>query len=283
MFVRNLLTPLPARPATDGDRVRVLRSLGPRGLGSLDPFLMLDELRAPSAASIGGFPPHPHRGFETVTYMRAGGFRHEDHMGNRGEIGAGGVQWMTAGRGVIHSEMPLAGAGPLHGFQLWLNLPAREKMRDPEWQDIPAERLPRVALPSGGSVRVIAGTVELSGRPVSGPAPARSTDPHYLDVELPPHAGLIMPVPASMAGFVYGYRGALQRDGQGNVVPAHALAPLGAGDRVELQAGADGAGFLLLFGAPLREPVQHHGPFVMNTAAEIDAAVRDYRQGRLTG
>ncbi len=278
---RSLQAPLPAREATDGDGVRILRSLGPRGMGSLDPFLMLDELRAEGREAAGGFPPHPHRGFETVTYMLEGGFRHEDHMGNQGEVGAGGVQWMTAGRGVIHSEMPLPEQARLHGFQLWLNLPAGEKMRAPGWWDIPARQVPRVGLPGGGEVRVIAGTPEIAGRRIAAGAPARSTDPHYLDVRLPPGGELALSLPASHSGFVYVHDGALLREG--GVVPAHALSQLGPGDTVRLQAGGQGVGVLLLYARPLREPLQHYGPFVMNTAAEIEQAVRDYRAGTLTG
>ncbi len=282
---RQLDPPIPARETQDGDGVRIKRSLGPAGMGSLDPFLMLDELKADAADAAdvaGGFPPHPHRGFETVTYMLEGGFRHEDHMGNRGEITAGGVQWMTAGRGVIHSEMPLQDGGPLHGFQLWLNLPAAEKMRPAAWQDIPASAIPRVSLQNGGEMRLIAGTVDVDGRPVQGAVTDRSTQPTYLDVRLPAAGGHTFTVPEGHAGFLYVYRGELAGPSDGPLVSAQQLARFGAGDRLSLRAGPQGAGFLLLHGRPLGEPVVQYGPFVMNSRAEIEQALRDYRDGHLT-
>ena len=278
---RKVATLLDAQPASDGAGVRLHRIVGPDGMRGLDPFLLLDEFRSDEAADyIGGFPPHPHRGFETVTYMLEGEMRHEDHLGNRGRLTSGGAQWMTAGRGVIHSEMPEQNEGRLHGFQLWINLPAAEKLKDPDYRDIEPAAIPEVALPGGGTVRVIAGTFTHAGGTASGAVTGVSTDPLYLDLQLP--AGALVPVPATSGHTVLAYVYAGTIGIAGEAIGERQLARLDDGDGVTLHAGADGGRLLLLAARPLDEPIAHHGPFVMNTRAEIDQAITDYREGRLT-
>jgi hypothetical protein len=264
------------------------RSLGTqRGL-HVDPFLMLDEFYSDDPNDyIAGFPAHPHRGFETVTYMLDGHMRHEDHLGNRGDLGPGDVQWMTAARGIIHSEMPQQSEGRMRGFQLWVNLPSREKMKPARYRDIPTAEIPRVKLPQGGEVKVIAGTLELDGDATSGPVNSRgaklSTDPLYLDVRLPAAAEFSASVAPGYNAFLYTYEGSahIGPAGATEPLPHRAAGVLSDGDGVRVQAGAEGVRFLLLAAKPLREPVVQYGPFVMNTREEIEQALADYRNGRL--
>jgi len=262
---------------SDGAGVRLKRTLGQTPFSRLDPFLMLDEFRSDDAADyIAGFPAHPHRGFETVTYMLAGRMRHEDHLGNRGVIEGGGVQWMTAARGIIHAEMPEQESGLMHGFQLWLNLPAEEKMKDPAWRDIPAHDVP-VTSSGDVSVTVIAGEFGAVRGAVSGV----STDPLYLDVRLAPDAEFELPLADVRNACAYSYLGELRNSAGGHPkVEAGVLGVFGKGDGVRLQAGGEGASFLLLAARPLNEPVVQYGPFVMNTQEEIEQALTDYRSGR---
>jgi redox-sensitive bicupin YhaK (pirin superfamily) len=274
-------------PTSDGAGVKLRRSIGSqRGL-YVDPFLMLDEFYSDDPQDyLAGFPSHPHRGFETVTYMLDGRMRHEDHLGNRGDLGPGDVQWMTAAGGIIHSEMPQQSQGRMRGFQLWLNLPAAEKMRPAHYRDIPAREVPQRTLPAGGRVKVIAGTIELDGQAVSGPVNAGdarlSTDPLYLDVELPTAAGIELPLPQGHNAFVYLYEGQASVGPAGHAVllPQGAAAVLGDGSSVHIQAGAAGARLLLLAARALHEPVVQYGPFVMNTREQIEQAVEDFRRGR---
>lgn len=272
-------------PTSDGAGVSLRRSLGSqRGL-YVDPFLMLDEFFSDDPDDyLAGFPSHPHRGFETVTYMLDGHMRHQDHLGNTGDLGPGSVQWMTAARGIIHSEMPQQTAGRMRGFQLWLNLPASEKMKPASYRDVPASDIPVVPLAGGGEVKVIAGRFQGTAGPINGAGPALTTDPLYLDVHLPPHAELSVPIESSYSAFVYAYDGdaLIGPPAQSRALPRRAAAVLSAGDRVRLTAGAEGARLLLLAARPLREPVVQYGPFVMNTREEIEQAVEDYRHGRLT-
>ena len=225
MNIRTLVQIIPSIPTSDGAGVKLRRSLGSqRGL-QVDPFLMLDEFYSDDPDDyVAGFPAHPHRGFETVTYMLDGHMRHEDHLGNRGDLGPGDVQWMTAARGIIHSEMPQQSEGRMRGFQLWLNLPSREKMKPARYRDIPAVEIPRVKLPQGGEVKVIAGTLELNGDVTNGPVNSRaaklSTDPLYLDVRLPAGAEFSASVAAGYRSFLYTYEGGAQ------VGPADATEPL---------------------------------------------------------
>jgi redox-sensitive bicupin YhaK (pirin superfamily) len=280
---RTLARIIPGQETSDGAGVRLRRSIG-NGM-RLDPFLMLDEFGTENPDDyIAGFPPHPHRGFETVTYMIDGHMRHEDHLGNVGELKSGGVQWMTAGRGVIHSEMPQQESGRMRGFQLWLNLPARDKMQAAAYRDIPAEDIPAVALGNGARVKLIAGRQVLDGNEISGPINpqpgAMTTDPVFVDLDLPAGARQQLAVPVGHNAFVYAYEGAVSVQGQ--ALPGRASGVLGDGDSVELEAGPDGARVILVAGKPLNEPVVQYGPFVMNTREEIEQALADFRDGKLT-
>jgi hypothetical protein len=271
--------------ASDGAGVKLRRSLGQSPFARLDPFLMLDEFSSFDANDyIAGFPAHPHRGFETVTYLLDGHMLHEDHLGNRGDLKSGAVQWMSAGRGIIHSEMPQQERGRMRGFQLWINLPAREKMKPASYRDIGPEEIPAVPLPGGGRAKVIAGTLESAGRSVPGPIQGLATDPLYIDVELLAGAAFAQTVAGSHNAFIYVFEGSLRvgAPDAARTLITHAAGVLGQGDRVEVSAGADGARFLLLAGRPLGEPVVQHGPFVMNTREEIEQAIRDYQSGELT-
>lgn len=262
---------------SDGAGVRLKRTLGQTPFARLDPFLMLDEFRSDAAADyIAGFPAHPHRGFETVTYMLEGRMRHEDHLGNCGVIEGGGVQWMTAARGIIHAEMPEQESGLMHGFQLWLNLPAKEKMKDPAWRDIPPADVPRVEIP-GVSVRVIAG--EFEG--VTGAVSGASTEPLYLDVRLEADGEFDMPLTDARNVCVYCHEGTVRNPATGGhpSLVQGTLGILGGGEGIRFVAGAGGAAFLLLAARPLNEPIVQYGPFVMNTREEIEQAMRDYQSG----
>jgi len=271
-------------PTSDGAGVKLRRSLGSqRGL-YVDPFLMLDEFFSDNPGDyIAGFPAHPHRGFETVTYMLDGHLRHEDHLGNRGDLGPGSVQWMTAARGIIHSEMPQQTEGRMRGFQLWINLPSKEKMKQAAYRDIAAAEIPIVPLPGAGQVKVIAGTYGDTAGPVNGGGSTVSTDPIYLDVQLPAGAEFTTPLTPGHNAFVYPYEGSAEIGpaGKGRELPHRAAGVLSDGGEVTLRAGAEGVRFLLLAAKPLREPVVQYGPFVMNTREEIEQALADYRDGRL--
>lgn len=280
---RTLERIIEAVDTSDGAGVKLRRSLG-RGHGSrVDPFLMLDEFSSENPDDyVAGFPPHPHRGFETVTYMLEGHMRHEDHLGNRGELRSGGVQWMTAGRGIIHSEMPQQEHGRMRGFQLWINLPAAEKMKTPAYRDIPAADIPVVALTGGTRVKVIAGTLEHDGGRTDGPIQGLTTAPLYFDVELPAGAVFRHPIASAANAFIFPYEGsvAVGPEGSRTEVPHRSAGVLSAGDETEIVAGDEGARFILLAALPLREPIVQHGPFVMNTQDEIRQAIADYQAGR---
>ena len=280
MQIMSLERVLNALPASDGGGVKLYRVVGPDGMRGLDPFLMLDEFGSESADDyIAGFPPHPHRGFETVTYMLEGRMLHEDHLGHRGLLSAGGVQWMTAGRGVIHSEMPQQDSGRMHGFQLWVNLPAAEKMRDPAYRHVPAEAIPVATLATGARVKVIAGVFADGCDSVIGAVQGLATAPLFLDARVPPEGELEIAVPAGHRALVYPIAGRL--DVAGQCIGPRQMAVMGRGERLALRAGDEGAQALILAGRPLGEPIVHHGPFVMNTRAEIAQAIRDYESGRL--
>jgi redox-sensitive bicupin YhaK (pirin superfamily) len=262
---------------SEGAGVRIARLLGTQQLQAFDPFLMLDHFDSADAADyLAGFPDHPHRGFETVTYMLEGRMRHGDNRGHSGVIGTGGVQWMRAGRGIVHSEMPEQEEGRMRGFQLWVNLPARLKMSEPGYQEFPAERLGREAREDGVAVVVVAGA---TSRGTAGPVAAPHVDARYLDVVLPPGARLEEPLPSGHAAMLAVYEGSIAV-GSGGEVGALSLVALGPGDRVVARAGAGGARFLLLAGRPIGEPVAWGGPFVMNTREEVMQAFDDYRAGR---
>jgi hypothetical protein len=266
------------QPTSDGAGVKLVRVLTQDLQRRLDPFLMLDAFGTDRPGDyIAGFPDHPHRGFETITYMLAGRMRHRDSAGNEGLLGPGGVQWMTAGRGVIHSEMPEQAEGRMEGFQLWLNLPARDKMRAPWYRDIPAAEIPQAEAP-GVRVHVIAG----QALGVRGAMQREVTEPLYLDIELQAGTHFEQAVPAGHNAFVYVYRGALQI--AGTAVPRQRMAILAnrpAADGVALKAGPEGARAILVAGAPLNEPIAQYGPFVMNTNEQIFQAVADFQRGAL--
>lgn len=281
---RTLVRVIESQATSDGAGVKLRRSLGSSAFARLDPFLMLDEFFSDDPDDyIAGFPSHPHRGFETVTYMLDGRMQHKDHLGNTGDLGPGSVQWMTAGRGVIHSEMPQQAEGRLRGFQLWLNLPAAEKMRPAAYQDIPAEQIPEVHF-RGGSARVIAGRLGLgevsSAGAVNQKPGAMSTDPLVVDVRLEADARVEIPITTGHNALLYTYEGELLVDSE--TIPYRSAGVLGDGDHIRLSAGSAGGKGLLLAGRPIGEPIAQYGPFVMNTREEIEQAMADYRAGRLT-
>jgi quercetin 2,3-dioxygenase len=262
------------RAASDGAGVKLSRVIGQPALPDLDPFLMLDEFRSDDAADyMAGFPNHPHRGFETVTYMLAGRMRHGDHKGNVGLLRPGSVQWMTAGRGIVHSEMPEQENGLMWGFQLWVNLPAKDKMIEPRYQEFAPEEIPETAK-DGVRVRVIAGRFG----DVEGAVRAVATEPLYLDLALSAGDAVDVPVTAGHAAFAYVFEGAVEIDGR--AIQRGELAVLGDGATVSLKAGAEAGRLILLAGRPLREPVAKYGPFVMNTPQEIHDAIADFQAGR---
>ena len=265
------------QPTSDGAGVKLTRVLTQPLQRRLDPFLMLDAFGTDNPQDyIGGFPDHPHRGFETVTYMIAGRMRHRDSAGHEGLLQNGGVQWMTAGRGVIHSELPEQEDGRMEGFQLWLNLAARDKLRDPWYRDIQSAEVPEFATADGVKVRVIAGR----SHGIDGAVQRATTEPLYLDIELPAGTRFAQALPSSHNAFAYVYRGDIAIGG--THVPTQRMAILDndpASDGVELTSGS-AARVLLIAGKPLGEPIAQHGPFVMNTNEEIFQAVRDYQSGK---
>ncbi|HHH45299.1 MAG TPA: pirin family protein, partial [Gammaproteobacteria bacterium] len=249
-------------------------------LSMLDPFLLLDAFRSDQPQDyIAGFPPHPHRGFETVTYLLAGRMRHRDNAGHEGVIQAGGIQWMTAGRGIVHSEMPEQDNGLLEGFQLWINLPAAHKMDVPRYQEYPADEIPLESRAGDVQIRVIAGT---TSQGTTGPVVQPLTEPLYLDVRVPAGQSFTESLPAAHNAFIHVIEGPLDATGdQGQVLRLvrDELGVLGRGESINLKARENEARFLLVAGKPLNEPVARGGPFVMSTRAEIQQAYRDYEQG----
>lgn len=261
----------------DGAGVKINRVLTGPLQRRLDPFLMLDAFGSDKPGDyIAGFPEHPHRGFETITYMLAGRMRHRDSAGNEGMITDGGVQWMTAGRGVIHSEMPEQNEGLMEGFQLWLNLPAKDKLIEPWYRDIPLEEVPRFTLDDGVTVQVIAG----STHGVDGAVQRVHTEPLYLDLEIPAGVSFEQPIPVGHNAFVYVFRGEAVIEGKGVGSGRMAILDNAPGaDGVRIKAIAP-TRVLVLAGRPLGEPIAQYGPFVMNTQAELQQAVEDFRAGR---
>jgi redox-sensitive bicupin YhaK (pirin superfamily) len=271
MKTRELQRVIPSVPASDGAGVKLRRSLGSSQLARLDPFLMLDEFFSDNPDDyLAGFPAHPHRGFETVTYMLDGHMQHKDNHGNTGDLGPGDVQWMSAARGIVHSEMPQQSEGRMRGFQLWLNLPAREKMKPAAYRDIGASEIPVV-----DGVKVIAGKLG----EITGPIHGGATEPYYFDVRLAPGALFEAPLPPGHAAFLYAYEGQALIGEARKPVPQRAAGLLGEGEAVRMEGGQDGARVLLLAGKPLGEPVVQYGPFVMNTREEIEQAITDYQSG----
>ena len=263
-------------PTSDGAGVRLTRVLTQNLQRRLDPFLMLDAFRNENPDDyIGGFPDHPHRGFETVTYMIAGRMRHHDSVGHEGLLEPGGAQWMTAGSGLVHSELPEQEAGLMEGFQLWLNLPAATKMVSPSYHDIPAAAIPEYAREDGLLVRVIAG----SSHGVAGAVQRPDTEPLYLDVHLPAGSRFVQPLPVSNNAFIYTYRGSVSID-QTTVADRHmAILANNGAPAVCIEAGEDSR-VLIVAGEPLNEPIAQYGPFVMNTSEQIHQAMQDYQAGK---
>lgn len=281
--MRKLHRVVTAQPTSDGAGVRILRLGGSALQPLLDPFLMIDELNSEHAADyLAGFPEHPHRGFETITYMKQGRMRHRDHMGNEGVIEGGDLQWLTAGSGVLHAEMPEQQSGLLHGFQIWLNLAAAEKMQPPAYREIKSAQIECALLAGGGSVRAMCGRARFSEGTAAqlvsvGHDSALTTQPLLLDLQLSPHQQLSVAPADSNSDtlLIYQYHGASTELARGQ------LGIYTGSGALTLQAGPQGGAALLLSGRPLREPIAQYGPFVMNTAQQIEQALADYRRGRL--
>ncbi|QPB85830.1 pirin family protein [Pseudoalteromonas rubra] len=266
-----------AQATQDGAGVNISRIAGFDGK-SLDPFLMIDELKSDNSSDyMAGFPPHPHRGIETFTYIRKGGFEHQDQMGNKKAIRAGDVQWMSTGRGVIHSEMPLSDAEQgMHGFQIWLNMPAKDKMRAPRYQDTTEQKAPVIITDSGAELKALAGSWKLGEQTVRSPLKDLAGNGAIADVTLPPNQQITLDMSGYGKVLIYIHTGILAKSQFGatyqlELDPAHP---------VELRSGQEGAGMLVLAGQPIGEKIAHMGPFVMNTQAELHQAVRDYQAGK---
>jgi redox-sensitive bicupin YhaK (pirin superfamily) len=295
MSIRPVRRVVPSKPVLEGAGVRVRRAFGFGATDETDPFLLLDDFRNERPEDyLAGFPWHPHRGIETITYVLAGTVEHGDSLGNRGVMGAGDVQWMTAGRGILHQEMPKGDErGRMHGFQLWANLPASLKMTAPRYQDVAARDIPQVVDDDGTAVRVVCGSFWGKTGPVDGIA----ADPHYLDVSIPPGVRRALPVETARHAFAYVFEGGatfrdaseprpvLTEDAGVNAPPTRdftgdrSLVLFDRGDEVVAQAGPEGVRFLLVSGKPLREPVAWRGPIVMNTEAELSRAWEELRNG----
>jgi redox-sensitive bicupin YhaK (pirin superfamily) len=273
--VARVVTP---EPVIEGAGVHLRRSIGTRGLDHLDPFLLLDHFESANPPDYEpGFPYHPHRGIETVTIVRKGEIHHKDSLGHRGSIGAGDIQWMTSGSGILHEEMPQVRPEGIGGLQLWLNLPAREKMSRPKYRDLQAKQLAETDLEGGAKARVIAGDAA-EGRLV-GPVEGLAVAPKFVDVTLPAGAEFRERVPRGHTAFAYVDQGEVRFGPEHIVARAPALVIFGDGDMVEMSAGAGGGRFLLAAARPLGEPIARHGPFVMNTRAEIEQTLQDLRSG----
>ena len=272
MTVRHIKTLFPAEAVPEGKGVTVHRTIGRQGMSKLDPFLLLDEMDIKASATEAGFPEHPHRGFETVTYMLSGSMQHRDTVGNIGEIGPGEAQWMTAGSGIVHSEMPTSNGTDISGFQLWVNLPAKDKMKAPNYQDIAFDRIP-VLQGEGFSARLIAG--ELLG--AEGPVKEIAVKPLFADVTITDNRTIELPLPRDHTAFVYGITTAF--DIEGKVVEPRTLAVLDKGETLRIK-GPVGTRFILVAGAPINEPIARYGPFVMNTREEIMQTLDDWNSGK---
>jgi len=276
--VRELVAATAGQPATDGDGVRMTRIIGTQELNMLDPFLLLDAFESDQPQDyIGGFPSHPHRGFETVTYLLAGRMRHKDSAGNEGVIEPGGVQWMTAGRGIVHSEMPEQEDGLLMGFQLWVNLPAQAKMSEPGYQEFPPSETPLELRENGTEIRVISG---VTSQGTTGVVKNDYVNPTYMDVSLTAGATFEQAVGLDDNTFLFVIDGELGVGGQGARLGRRTLGILGNGSHVNVTALSQASRFLLVSGRPINEPVARGGPFVMNTKEEIMQAFDDYKHNR---
>ena len=274
--VARIVTP---EPVVEGAGVHLRRSLGTRSLDHLDPFLLLDHFESVEPSDYeAGFPYHPHRGIETVTVIRKGEVRHGDSLGHKGSIGAGDIQWMSSGSGIMHEEMPQVRPEGIAGLQLWLNLPARDKMSRPKYRDLQADKLPETALDSGARIRVIAG--EAAGGRFTGPVEGLAVAPKFVDVTLPPGATFREAVPQGHTAFAYVDHGDIRFGPEQKAAKGPRLVIFGDGDLIEAAAGPEGGRFLLAAARPLNEPIARYGPFVMNTRAEIEETLRELRTGR---
>jgi len=274
--VAEVVTP---EPVVEGAGVHLRRGIGTRRHDHLDPFLLLDHFDSVSPADYEpGFPYHPHRGIETVTIVRKGEIQHRDSLGHSGAIGGGDIQWMTSGSGILHEEMPQVRPEGIGGLQLWLNLPAREKMSRPKYRDLQGERLAETETDTGARIRVIAG--EVAGGRLVGPVEGLAVAPKFIDVTLPAGATFREHVPQGHTAFAYVDQGEVRFGPEQRAARAPALVIFGDGDLVEAAAGPGGGGFLLAAARPLGEPIARHGPFVMNTRAEIEQALQDLRTGK---
>ena len=280
---RQLATITTGQNTSDGAGVKLKRIVSQQQKNAFDPFILLDEFASDQAVDyIGGFPDHPHRGFETVTYMLEGAMLHRDHLGNEGHLRAGDVQWMTAAHGIIHSEMPEQENGLLHGFQLWLNLPAKEKMKPPHYQEFAAEKIPLIDLMNGGYLKIIAGNYVTETVTINGPVAGVTTQPLYYDVLLSREQQLVIPISLQHTVLIYVYQGELAVDASYEILKAGQLGHLINGDNLQLSTNQYSASFLVLAALPIKESVVQAGPFVMNTTEEIEQAFQDYRNGVLT-
>lgn len=274
--VREIRQIIPSHATADGDGVKIRRVAGFNNT-SFSPFLMVDELKSDQRADyVGGFPPHPHRGIETLTYMLTGHFQHRDHMDNIGELRSGGAQWMAAGRGVIHSEMPIMEDGELHGFQIWINQPARDKMSPAQYHDFQPETITEHRAESHGLVRVISGELSIGDEVVKGPLSKTGVPVTVADWQSHPGATMTLMTPKHYNMMTYAYKGSIKVGER--VVMQGEMALLSQGEWVELQAN-DASGVLFFIGEPINEPVVHYGPFVMNSIDEIEQAIQDYNSG----
>ncbi|HVO93633.1 MAG TPA: pirin family protein [Terriglobales bacterium] len=274
---RKIAKMIEPQAVVEGAGVRLKRSIGTRALDYLDPFLLLDHFQSKNPADYqAGFPLHPHRGIETVTYLLAGAVRHRDSVGNAGEIGAGDLQWMSAGRGILHEEMPQVRPEGVAGFQLWVNLPAKQKMSAPRYQNLHASEIPVVERDNGVTVRVICGKVD----GVSGPITGIVAEPTYLDVALAAGGTFTQAVPRGHSAFAYLFEGEARFGAEDKrIVTAPKLMAWSDGDGIEVRADKNSARFLLVSGQPLNETVARYGPFVMNTQAEIEQTLRELQAG----
>jgi len=279
--MRHIKEVIQGRPASDGAGVKLTRVFGGNKPQRFDPFLLLDEFGSDEASDyIAGFPAHPHRGFETVTYMLEGKMEHKDHLGNVGLLNDGDVQWMTAARGIIHSEMPKQTEGKMHGFQLWVNLPANEKMKDPSYNDIPGESIPQISK-QGATIKVIAGEVSLDNNIIKGAVSGLSTDPVYLDVDLEANQSFSVPIKDGHTTLIYVYEGEISVGDTKRLLQKNELAVLSKDGEVFVK-NEEASRFLVLAGKPINEPIAQYGPFVMNSPLEIEQAIQDYRDDILT-
>lgn len=278
---RSIRQVFPALATQDGAGVSLKRALGQTDSQRMDPYLMMDVFFSDDPQDyIAGFPDHPHRGFETITYMLEGNMLHEDHAGNRGELKTGGIQWMTAGRGIIHSEMPQQVDGEMRGFQIRLNLPRSEKMKPPSYQNFDAEQLPNISLLEQGQIILIAGSLTLDGDTYTSPVQAHATQPLIADIRLEGHGEVHLPIPAGLNALLYLFEGEI--DVGDHTLQFDQTAILSDGDMVHLKADVLGGRVMLLAGKPLNEPIVQYGPFVMNSVEEIKQAIDDYNNGEFT-